>query len=60
MKWSQLRGVTVILTVPSAIQLWFSGPCLQGLQHADPAFDKPGRVDLLLVVDSYFQIQLPR
>ena len=34
-------------------------PCFQGLQLADSAFDKPGRVDLLLGLDVYSRIQLP-
>ena len=34
-------------------------PCIQGLQLADSAFDKPGRVDLLLGLDVYSRIQLP-
>ena len=32
--------------------------CFQGLQLADSAFDKPGRVDLLPGLDVYSQIQL--
>ena len=34
-------------------------PCFQGLQLADSAFDKPGRVDLLLGLDVYSRMQLP-
>ena len=34
-------------------------PCFQGLQLADSAFDKPGRVDLLLGLDVYSRIHLP-
>ena len=33
--------------------------CFQGLQLTDSAFDKPGRVDLLLGLDVYSRLQLP-